>query len=161
MKTIVLGPPGTGKTDTLLKEVDKYLKNTDPNKIGLEIQPPSDNIVINSAKFDGLSSETESEDSVRTDETLRGEDEPIVILGEIKNDPFFDDNSSSFLTQVLLTNNNTDLGANPVVDSVVLSYTYYEFYGELLDFDDLTITKLNYSSIAHLLPGLRLMKPTH
>ena len=34
MKTIVLGPPGTGKTDTLLKEVDKYLKNTDPNKIG-------------------------------------------------------------------------------------------------------------------------------
>jgi len=34
LKTIVLGPPGTGKTDTLLKEVDKYLKNTDPNKIG-------------------------------------------------------------------------------------------------------------------------------
>jgi DNA helicase-2/ATP-dependent DNA helicase PcrA len=34
MKTIVLGPPGTGKTTTLLNEVDKYLKNTDPNKIG-------------------------------------------------------------------------------------------------------------------------------
>ena len=34
MKTIVLGPPGTGKTTTLLDEVDKYLKQTDPNRIG-------------------------------------------------------------------------------------------------------------------------------
>ena len=34
MKTIVLGPPGTGKTHTLLNEVDNYLKQTDPNKIG-------------------------------------------------------------------------------------------------------------------------------
>ena len=34
MKTIVLGPPGTGKTHTLLKQVETYLKNTDPDKIG-------------------------------------------------------------------------------------------------------------------------------
>jgi len=34
LKTIVLGPPGTGKTQTLLGEVDKYLKKTDPNRIG-------------------------------------------------------------------------------------------------------------------------------
>ena len=34
MKTIVLGPPGTGKTTTLLNEVDMYLKQTDPDKIG-------------------------------------------------------------------------------------------------------------------------------
>ena len=34
MRTIVLGPPGTGKTTTLLNKVNSYLKNTDPDKIG-------------------------------------------------------------------------------------------------------------------------------
>ena len=34
MKTIVLGPPGTGKTTTLLNKVDHYLKQTDPDKVG-------------------------------------------------------------------------------------------------------------------------------
>jgi len=34
LKTIVLGPPGTGKTTTLLNKVDTYLKETDPDKIG-------------------------------------------------------------------------------------------------------------------------------
>ncbi len=34
MKTIVLGPPGTGKTFTLLNKVEEYLKNTDPDRVG-------------------------------------------------------------------------------------------------------------------------------
>jgi superfamily I DNA/RNA helicase len=34
MRTIVLGPPGTGKTTTLLNKVNNYLKETDPDKIG-------------------------------------------------------------------------------------------------------------------------------
>jgi len=34
LKTIVLGPPGTGKTHTLLNKVDDYLKETDPDKVG-------------------------------------------------------------------------------------------------------------------------------
>ena len=39
MKTIVLGPPGTGKTTTLLNKVDNYLKETcncDDKRIGRE-----------------------------------------------------------------------------------------------------------------------------
>jgi DNA helicase-2/ATP-dependent DNA helicase PcrA len=34
LKTIVLGPPGTGKTTTLLNLLEDYLKKTDPNRIG-------------------------------------------------------------------------------------------------------------------------------
>ena len=41
MKTIVLGPPGTGKTTTLLNKVDDYLKETDPDKICLLYTSPS------------------------------------------------------------------------------------------------------------------------
>ena len=86
---------------------------TDPNTIGLEVQPTSDNIIISSANFEGLTSTTESEDSLRTDEALN------LILGNISDDPTFLYNRAGFYTQILLTENNTDLGINAVVDSVV------------------------------------------
>ena len=109
---------------------------SDPNTIGLEVQPTSDNIIISSESFEGMTSNTESEDSLRTDESLN------LVLGEI-TDPDFGYNSSSFLTQVLLTANNTDLGDSPIVDSVILSYTYSGYYGELEEFTKLMIRRLD------------------
>ena len=112
---------------------------TDPNTIGLEVQPTSDNIIISSASFEGITSNTESEDSLRTDEALN------LILGKII-DPYLliDGCTSRFLTQILLTENNTDLGTDPIVDSVVLSYTYSGYYGELEKFNnDLMIRRLD------------------
>ena len=111
---------------------------TDPNSIGLEVQPTSENIIISSANFEGMTFKTESEDFLRTDEALN------LVLGEI-NDPDFSSDSakSSFLTQVLLTQNNNDLGTNPIVESVVLSYTYSGYYGGVLDFDRLIIKELD------------------
>jgi len=106
---------------------------TDPNTIGLEVQPTSDNIIISSANFDGISSVTESEDSLRTDNTK------YLILGEI-SDPTFGDNTSGFYTQILLKENNIDLGNNPEVDSVILSYTYSDYYGELAEFNSLDVS---------------------
>ena len=111
---------------------------TDPNTIGLEVQPTSDNIIISSANFEGISSATESEDSLRTDEALN------LILGNISDDPTFTDNYAGFYTQILLMENNTDLGDNAFVDSVVLSYTYSGYYGELENFNnDLMIRRLD------------------
>ena len=108
---------------------------TDPNTIGLEVQPTSDNIIISSASFEGISSVTESEDSLRTDEALN------LILGGI-DDSEFGFNNAGFYTQILLTENNTDLGTNPTVDSVELSYTYSGYYGDLEDFTSLDVLVL-------------------
>ena len=108
---------------------------TDPNTIGLEVQPTSDNIILSSANFEGISSATESEDSLRTDEALN------LILGEV-NDSEFGFNSAGFYTQILLTENNTDLGVNAIVDSVVISYIYSGYYGELEDFTSLDVLVL-------------------
>ena len=109
---------------------------TDPNTIGLEVQPTSDNILISSANFEGLTSATESEDSLRTDEAKN------LILGEI-DEPVFGNSLAAFYTQILLTENNTDLGTNPEADSVVLSYTYSGSYGDdLPDFTSLDVLVL-------------------
>ena len=67
---------------------------SDPNTIGLEIQPSSDSIIISSLDFEDFNSITESEDSLRTDETAN------LILGEIDqiSDPEFGANRSGFYT---------------------------------------------------------------
>mgnify|MGYP006139586749 FL=1 len=110
---------------------------TDPNLIGLEVQPESDNIIISSVNFEGITSSTESVDSIRTDEALS------LILGQI-NDPVFGFNQGTFNTQILLTENNNTLGSNPEVDSVVLSYTYSAYYGDLEEFTNLEVKRINY-----------------
>jgi len=109
---------------------------TDPNIIGLEVQPTSDNIIISSANFEGFNSVTESEDSLRTDESLN------LILGNISDDPTFVYNYAGFYTQILLTENNIDLGDNPIVDSVIMSYTYSGYYGDLQDFSEIFMKEM-------------------
>ena len=108
----------------------------DPNTIGLEVQPTSENIIISdTSSLSWQTSQIESEDSLRTDEQLN------VGIGKINDAEFIDASRSSFLTQILLTENNTDLGTNPEVESVVLSYTYSGYYGSLDEFVDLTINE--------------------
>ena len=110
---------------------------TDPNTIGLEVQPTSDNIIISdTSSFSWQTTQTESEDSLRTDEALN------LILGNISDDPTFIYNYAGFYTQILLTENNTDLGSNAVVDSVVMSYTYSGYYGVLEGFDNIWMMNL-------------------
>ena len=89
----------------------------DSNVVGLELQPNSDlieifnsNIIANdslvspdSITLSTLSTYTESEDSLRSDETSS------LVLGGI-NDPVFGYNRGEFLTQILLAENELELG---------------------------------------------------
>jgi len=110
---------------------------TDPNLIGLEVQPTSDNIIISdTSSFNWQNSQTESEDSLRTDESLN------LVLGVI-NDPVFGYNQGTFNTHILLSENNNTLGENPIVDSIVLSYTYSGYYGDLEEFTNLEVKRIN------------------
>jgi len=115
------------------------LSCTDPNTIGLEVQPTSDNIIISdTSSFSWQTAQTESEDSVRTDKgPQESPKQDNLILGDISDDPTFLYNHASFYTQILLTENNIDLGDNALVDSVVMSYTYSGYYGDLEDLEDL------------------------
>ena len=109
---------------------------SDPNTIGLEVQPTSDAIIISdTSSFSWQNSYTESEDSLRTDEALN------LILGEIV-DSKFGVNRGSFYTQILLTENNTNLGTSPVVDSVILSYAYSGYYGDLEEFTSVEVNQI-------------------
>ena len=109
---------------------------SDPNTIGLEVQPTSDAIIISdTSSFSWQNSYTESEDSLRTDEALN------LILGEI-DDSKFGVNRGSFYTQILLTENNTNLGTSPVVDSVILSYAYSGYYGDLEEFTSVEVNQI-------------------
>ena len=108
---------------------------TDPDILGLEIQPESDNILIFNSLSSDFQTEIESEDSLRTDNVVS------LTLGEI-HDPIFGLNSAGFYTQLLLTENNIDLGTNPIVDSVILSYTYSGSYGDMSQFDNISVQRI-------------------
>ncbi len=112
-----------------------FLSCKDSDIVGLEVQPSSDRIEILNTSFDqndSLSSFTiltESEDSLRSDETSS------LLLGGVM-DPVFGSKSVSFSSQISLSESNIDLGNNPLVDSVVFSYSYSGYYGDLSSFDD-------------------------
>ena len=114
-----------------------FFSCTDPNIIGLDFQSPSDQIIISESdsllSFDII---TESEDSIRSDEATS------LILGEV-NDPIFGYNVGTFITQLLLEENNIDLGEDIMItDSVVLSYSYSGYYGDLQDFNSIDVVQL-------------------
>ncbi len=111
------------------------------SELGLEVQPNSDKIVIfnnsltQTGELPSFILETKSVDSLRSDEPSS------LLLGSI-DDPIFGENFCSFITQISLSQSNIDLGTNPVVDSVILSYSYAGYYGDLTSINNIQI---NYS----------------
>lgn len=115
---------------------------TDPNDtLGLvELDPTSLSEIITfgeTSSFDWQTSEIESEDSLRTDNVRD------LVLGEITEDPIFGYSKSSFYSQILLKENNVVIEENPIVDSVILSYTFSDFYGELSEFNSIDVKRIH------------------
>ena len=112
---------------------------TDPNLIGLDVQPPSDGIsVLLTSNKNNLQLSTISEETLETSEVNR------LLLGKIDGGSVFGDNVASFVTQMLLPSNNTDTIDNVVVDSVILSYFYTDFYGDLDENNDFVVEVYEY-----------------
>ena len=103
----------------------------DPDIIGLDL-PGSARFTITNDSINNFTIKTISEDSLRSDESQN------LLLGQI-NDPIFGENKGSFCTQMLLPNNNIDAINGIEVDSVFLTYSISDHYGDLNQSEDLEI----------------------
>lgn len=103
----------------------------DPDIIGLDL-PGSARFTITNDTTTNFTIKTISEDSLRSDESQN------LLLGQI-NDPIFGENKGSFCTQMLLPNNNIDAIDGIEVDSIFLTYSISDHYGDLNESEDLEI----------------------
>tara|TARA_Y100001954_G_scaffold228472_1_gene272937 strand:- start:1857 stop:3068 length:1212 start_codon:yes stop_codon:yes gene_type:complete len=104
----------------------------DPNLIGLEL-PGAAKFIYNNDSTTNFIVSTISEDNLRSDESLH------LLLGQI-NDPVFGENTGAFITQMLLPANNIEDLGGVTVDSVLITYSYNDFYGDLNESNDLDIS---------------------
>ncbi len=107
---------------------------SEPSIIGLEVQPDTEKIIINSNTSNLIDFNNESEESLINNPA-------ICLLGEL-NDPYFSTNKASFITQLLLPENNLIFEENLTVDSVVLSYAYSDYYGDIEDISSINIRRI-------------------
>lgn len=96
-----------------------------PSEIGLEVQPANDQLNVIYCDTISLVTYSVLEDSIRTDETSSN------LLGYYE-DPVFGKHTAGFYSQIRLSSNAPTFGANPHIDSLVLSLRYKGYYGDTL-----------------------------
>ena len=110
------------------------LSCSEPSIIGLEVQPDSEKITISSNSSNLIDFNNESEESLINNASLN-------LLGELE-DSYFLKNKASFITQILLPESNLTLEENLTVDSVILSYNYSDYYGNLGGISSIEVRKI-------------------
>ena len=118
----------------LILLVVSLLSCSEPSIIGLEVQPDSEKITINSNSSNLIDFNNESEESLINNSSLN-------LLGELE-DNYFLKNKASFITQILPPVSNLTLEENLTVDSVILSYNYSDYYGNLDGFSSIEVRKI-------------------
>ncbi len=97
---------------------------TDPQVIGLEIQPEADKITISSLSDDSpFITSTQKVDSVRSSQTV------FALLGKYESASLLDA-EASFSTHLRLSDNAVDFGPSPMLDSAVITLVYAGYYGD-------------------------------
>jgi len=115
---------------------------TDPNLIGLEVQPPSDALSVSlTTAENALKLSTISEDPLRSDEAS------TLLLGNLTSDLIFGKSLAKFATQFQLPFNNLDVGSSDTltVDSVVLTLSYSGIYGKNNEAFDIIVNEISKS----------------
>ena len=115
---------------------------TDPNLIGLEVQSPSDGIVVSLTSLNNnLKLSAISEDPLRSDEVS------TLLLGYTTNDDIFGNSEAAFATQFQLPFNNLDVGSYDTltIDSVVLALSYSGKYGDNGEMINITVNEISES----------------
>jgi len=98
----------------------------DEGAVGLDLLPNPDGIGVFRLDTFSLRTYTVTEDSLEVQQP------PILALGEVF-DPVFGLSKVGMTYQVLLTNENINLGTNVQVDSLVLALNFNNYYGDTTD----------------------------
>jgi hypothetical protein len=115
----------------ILKSTNRYwfilllpilIQCSEPSIIGLDIQPPSDQLNVKYVDTLTVEAYTFREDSVRSDKSL------YFLVGSFV-DPVFGKSTASFSSQVNLPSSNISFPAEVTVDSLVLSLVVRGYYG--------------------------------
>jgi hypothetical protein len=106
-----------------------------PEQIGANLQPDQDRIQVLHTDTIAINAYSVLEDSIRTDEPSQ------ILLGSIV-DPTFGKTVASFYTQLRLSTNAPDFGANPVLDSLVLQLAYSGYYGDTTTLQTIRVQEL-------------------
>jgi hypothetical protein len=95
----------------------------DPDIVGLDVQPPGDQLNLIYTDTATVRAYTIREDSLRTDEVS------LYLIGSY-TDSVFGRTDASIYTQVLLPSSNVNLGDSLALDSVVLTLAYDGYYAD-------------------------------
>jgi hypothetical protein len=108
---------------------------TNSDEIGLNLTPPGDRFrfVVDSTAV--ITASTLRQDSLTTEKRSSS------LLG-CMNDPVFGQSTANLLTQLRLSSNEVDFGANATLDSMVLLMKYQGYYGDTLALQRLKVYEL-------------------
>ena len=102
---------------------------SEPDEIGIDVQPAGDQPGVFYTDTITIEASTIREDTLRSDEASAA-----FNLAGSYTDPVFGFTNASFYSQIRLPNNNTNFtfGILPQLDSVVLTLTYADNYGDTI-----------------------------